>query len=72
MLIFGGKSKKKLELFEDLFPTSQKIYNHFTDKDRIHYFHSLMRADTLQTFINISSPAERSWQNFCLSSVENT
>ena len=52
---FDGKSEK-IELFEDLFPTSLKIHNQLTEKVKKNYFHSLMRGDALQTFKNITSP----------------
>ena len=55
MPTFDGKSEK-FELFEDLFQTSLKIHNQLTEEDKIHYFHSLMRCDALQTFKNIDSP----------------
>ena len=55
MPTFDGKSEK-FELFEDLFQTSLKIHNQLTQKDKINYFHSLMRGDALQTFKNISNP----------------
>ena len=55
MPTFDGKTEK-FELFEDLFQTSLKIHNQFTEDDRINYFHSLMRGDALQTFKNISGP----------------
>ena len=55
MPTFDGKSEK-FELFEDLFQTSLKIHNHLTEEDKLHFFHSLMRGDALQTFKNISSP----------------
>ena len=55
MPTFDGKSEK-IELFEDLFPTSLKIHNQLTEEDKIDYFHSLMRGDALQTFKNITSP----------------
>ena len=55
MPTFDGKSEK-FELFEDLFQTSLKIHNQLTEEDKIHYIHSLMRGDALQTFKNISSP----------------
>ena len=55
MPTFDGKSEK-FELFEDLFRTSLKIHNQLTEKDKIYYFHSLMRGDALQTFKNIGSP----------------
>ena len=54
MPTFDGKSKK-LELIEDLFQRSLKIHNQLTDKDKIKYFHSLMRGDAQQTFKNIIS-----------------
>ena len=50
-----GKSEK-FELFEDLFPTSLKFHNQLTEKDKISYFHSLMRGDALQTFRNFNGP----------------
>ena len=55
MATFDGKSGK-FELFEDLFQTNLKIDNQLTEEDKINYFHSLMRADALQTFKNITSP----------------
>ena len=55
MPTFDGQSKK-LELFEDLFQMSLKIHNQLTEKDKIKYFHSLMRCHALQMFKNISSP----------------
>ena len=53
MPTFDGKSEK-FELFENLFQTSLKFHNQLTEDDRINYFHSLMRADALQTFKNIN------------------
>ena len=55
MPTFDGKSEK-FELFEDLFQTSLKIHNQLTEEDKLHYFHSLMRADALRMFKNITSP----------------
>ena len=55
MPTFDGKSEK-FELLEDLFQTSLKIHNQLTQEDKINYFHSLMRGDTLQTFKNITNP----------------
>ena len=55
MPTFDGKSEK-FELYEDLFQTSLKIHNQLTEKEKIYYFHSLMRGDALQTFRNITSP----------------
>ena len=54
MPLFDGKSGR-LELFDDLFQTSLIIHNQLTEEYRIHYFHSLMRGDALQTFKNTSS-----------------
>ena len=55
MPTFDGESEK-FELFEDLFQTSLKVQNQLTEEDKINYFHSLMRGDTLQTFIMITRP----------------
>ena len=60
MPTFDGKSEK-FELFGDLFQTSLKIYNQLTEDDRINYFHSFMRCDTLQTFNNIIGPTRENW-----------
>ena len=54
MPTFDGKSEK-YETFEDIFQTSLKIHNQLTEEDKINYFHSLMRADALQKFKNISN-----------------
>ena len=58
MPTFDEKSEQ-FELFEDLFQTSLKIHNQLTE-DRINYFHSLMKADALQTFKNINGPTRES------------
>ena len=55
MPTFDGKSEK-FELFEDLFQTSHIIHNQLTEEDRINYFQSLRRGDSLQTFKNINGP----------------
>ena len=55
MPTFDGKSEK-FELLEDLFQTSLKTHNQLTEEDKLHFFHSLMRGDALQTLKNISSP----------------
>ena len=55
MPTFDGKTEK-FELFEDLFQTSLKIHNQLSEDDRISYFHSLMRADALQTSKKINGP----------------
>ena len=57
MPTFDGKSEK-FELFEDLFQTSLKFHNQWTEDDRINYFHSLMRGDALQTFKNINGSSQ--------------
>ena len=49
---FDGKSEK-FELFEDLFRNNIKIYTHLTEIQKINFFHSLLRGDTLQAFCNI-------------------
>ena len=49
---FDGKSKK-FELFEDLFRNNNKMYPHFTEIQKINYFHSLLRGDALQAFCSI-------------------
>ena len=56
MPIFVGRSEM-FELFGILFKTSLKIPNQLMEEHRIHYFHSLMRGDALQTFKNIISPS---------------
>ena len=55
MPTFHGKSEK-IKLFEDLFQTSLKIHNQFSEEDKINCFHSLMSADALQMFKKSSSP----------------
>ena len=63
MPMFDGKTEK-LELFEDLFQTSLRIYNQLTENDRINYFHSLMRGDALQTLETLMAQPERIWETF--------
>ena len=53
MPIFDGKTDK-LEHFEDLFQTSLKVYPNITEGENIHYFHSLLRGEALQTFRNMT------------------
>ena len=50
---FDGKTDK-FEHFEDLFQTSLKVYPNITEKEKIHYFHSLLRCEALQTFRNMT------------------
>ena len=71
MPTFDGKTEK-FEMFEDLFQTSLKIHNQLTEEDKINYFHSLMRGDTLQTFKNISSRNRENLAEILMCSVENT
>ena len=52
---FDGKCEK-FDPFKDLFQTSLKIHNQLTEENRINYFHSLIRRDALQRFININGP----------------
>ena len=54
-----GKSEE-FELFEDLFQKSLKFHNQLTEDDRINYFHSLIRRDTLQTYQNNNGPTPQS------------
>ena len=63
MPTFDGKSKK-FELFEDLFQTSLKIHSQLTEKEKIHYLHSLKPGDALQTFKNIDSPNRENLTEF--------
>ena len=60
MATFDGKTEK-FELFKDFFQTSLKIDKQLTEKDRINYFHSLMRRDALQTCKNINGPTRENW-----------
>ena len=53
MPTFDGKTEK-FELFEDLFQTSLKVHPQITEQEKIHYFHSLLRGDALQTFRNMT------------------
>ena len=53
MTTFDGKADK-FELFEDLFQTSLKVYPNIAEEEKIHYFHSLLRGEALQTFRNMT------------------
>ena len=46
---------EKFELFEDLFHTMIKMQPEMTEQMKINHFHSLLRKNALQTFININS-----------------
>ena len=53
MPTFDGKTDK-FEHFEDLFQTSLKVYPNIREEEKIHYFHSLLRGEALQTFRNMT------------------
>ena len=53
-LTFDGKSEK-LELFEDLFHTMNKMQSDMTETMKINHFHSLLRKNALQTFCKINT-----------------
>ena len=53
MPTFDGKTDK-FEHFEDLFQTNFKVYPNMTEEEKIHYFHSLLRGEALQTFRNMT------------------
>ena len=54
-----GKTEK-FELFKDLFQTSLKVHPQITEQEKIHYFHSLLRGDALQTFRNMTETTKTS------------
>ena len=53
MPTFDGQNDK-FEHFEDLFTTSLKVYPNISEEEQIHYFHSLLRGDALQTYRNMT------------------
>ena len=53
MSTFNGRNDK-FEHFEDLFMTSLKVYPNISEEEQIHYFHSLLRDDALQTYRNMT------------------
>ena len=53
-MTFDGKSEK-FELFEDLFHTMMKMQPEMFEQMKINHFHSLLRKNVLQTFLNIST-----------------
>ena len=61
--MFDGKTEK-FELFEDLFQTSLKVYPQITEQEKIHYFHSLLRGDALQTFRNMTETTKTALTGF--------
>ena len=59
MPTIDGKTEK-FELFEDLFQTSLKVHPQITEQEKIHYFHSLLQGDALQTFRNTTETTKTS------------
>ena len=55
MPTFDGKSEK-VEFSTDMFQTSLKIRNQFTEEDQTNYSDSLVRGDAHQTFKNMNNP----------------
>ena len=53
MPTFNGRNDK-FEHFEDLFMTSLKVYPNISEEEQIHYFHSLLRDEALQTYRNMT------------------
>ena len=53
MPTFNGRNDK-FENFEDLFMTSLKVYTNISEEEQIHYFHSLLKDDALQTYRNMT------------------
>ena len=53
MPTFDGRNDK-FEHFEDLFMTSLKVYPNISEEEQIHYYHSLLRGDALQTYRNMT------------------
>ena len=51
MPTFDGRNDK-FEHFEDLFTTSLQVYPNISEEEQIHYFHSILRGDALQTYKN--------------------
>ena len=43
------------EHFEDLFMTSLKVFPNISEEEQIHYFHSLLRDEALQTYRNMTN-----------------
>ena len=53
MPTFDGRNDQ-FEHFEDLFMTSLKVYPNISEEEQIHYFHSLLRGEALQTYGNMT------------------
>ena len=54
---FAGKSKL-FKLFEYLFQEGLKIHSQLTEKDKINYFHCLIRCDAIQQFKKINNASK--------------
>ena len=53
MPTFNGRNDK-FEHFEDLFMTSLEVNPNISEEEQIHYFHSLLRDEALQTYRNMT------------------
>ena len=53
MPTFHGRNDN-IEHFEVLFVTSLKVYPNISEEEQIHYFHSLLRDEALQTYRNMT------------------
>ena len=53
MTTFDGRNDK-FEHFEGHFTTSLKVYPNISEEEQIHYFHSILRGDALQTYRNMT------------------
>ena len=62
MPTFNGRNDK-FEHFEDLFMASLKVYPNISDEEKIHYFHSLLRDEALQTYRNMTDTNRTSLGN---------
>ena len=59
---FDGKNEK-FELFEDLFRNNIRKHPHLTERQRINYFHSLLRGEALQAFRNLCDTKKNSQED---------
>ena len=71
MPTFDGKTDK-FEHFEDLFQTSLKVYPNITEEEKIHYFHSLLRGEALQTFRNMTDATREHLNDILMTTVCQT
>ena len=53
MPTFDGRNDK-FEHFEDLSTTSIKVHPNISEEEQIHYFHSLLKGEALQTYRNMT------------------